>query len=106
MTCPCLPVRLLPLLLLLAALLAPGAAPARAQGGDPSGPRAVVDDYQVFFQPQGDWGTGFVADVVIANRGAAPVVRWRLEFEFDRAIDSIWNARVVQRSGRHYVVEG
>ncbi len=48
-----------------------------------------------------DWGTGFVADVRVTNRGASAISGWTLAWTFggDQTISSAWNATVAQ-SGR------
>jgi hypothetical protein len=89
---------------LLLALL--GLSGASGDQGPCSGTRVVMPDYSVTFTPQSDWGSGFVGEVSIVNRTAGRVNCWQLEFEFDRQVVSIWNGRVVEHSGHHYVVEG
>jgi cellulase/cellobiase CelA1 len=40
------------------------------------------------------WGTGFVADIVITNRGADPINNWTLNFTFPAGSESVgsgWN---------------
>jgi aryl-phospho-beta-D-glucosidase BglC (GH1 family) len=59
---------------------------------------------QVGFTDRDDWGAGFVADMSITNNQAVDVTGWTLEFDFDRDITNIWNARVVSHVGTHYVL--
>lgn len=59
---------------------------------------------QFSFATSSDWGTGFVAGITIQNTGTTPLNGWTLEFDFDRAITSIWNAVIVSHVGNHYVV--
>jgi chitinase len=58
----------------------------------------------VTFHLSDDWGAGFVADLVITNNGPTAIAGWTLEFDFDREITNIWNARVVSRVGSHNVL--
>lgn len=57
------------------------------------------------FQVRDDWGTGFVAEVKLTNTGTTPLVNWTLEFDFDRDITSMWNAVIVSRVGKRYVIK-
>ncbi|MBX9585016.1 MAG: glycoside hydrolase family 9 protein [Gemmataceae bacterium] len=68
----------------------------------PPGPGPGVGT--VGFRVRDDWGTGFVAEMTITNTGSSPITDWTLEFDFDRDITSIWNAVIVSRVGRHYVI--
>jgi chitinase len=56
------------------------------------------------FQVTNDWGSGFGAQVSILDKGQAPVEDWTVSFDFDRSIDSIWNARITSHVGNHYVI--
>lgn len=89
-------------LLVVGFLLGAGGRPLRA---DPP-PRGTVTDFTVAFGVGSDWGSGFVGEIALTNRGAARVNRWQLEFEWDRQLASIWNARVIEHTGRHYAIEG
>jgi endoglucanase len=66
--------------------------------------RSVPAAVPVGFTVTSDWASGFGANVVVTNTGPA-VADWQLSFDFDRSIDSIWNARVVSKTGTKYVVE-
>ena len=57
------------------------------------------------FDVLSDWGAAFQGQVRLTNSGPAPVTNWRLEFDFDRTISNIWNARIVSRVGGHYVID-
>lgn len=68
--------------------------------------RLVLEsNFTVDFQITSDWGSGFGSNVVVTNTGPDALAGWRLEFDFDRNIDSIWNASVQQHTGNHYVLE-
>ncbi len=51
-----------------------------------------------------DWGTGFSGEITIRNGSTERISGWGLQFEFDRSIDSIWDARISAREGSKYVV--
>ncbi len=53
-----------------------------------------------------DWGTGFQAQLQLANQQATSVANWQLEFDMARNITSIWDARIVSHVGNHYVIAG
>ena len=65
-------------------------------------PAGVVPTYTV----TSDWGSGFQADLQLANQQASSVPSWRLEFDLAASISSIWNAQIVSHTGNHYVISG
>jgi hypothetical protein len=68
--------------------------------------RLVLEsNFTINFQITSDWGSGFGSNVVVTNTGPDPIAGWRLEFDFDRNIDQIWNASVQQKAGDHYVLK-
>jgi GH18 family chitinase len=56
-------------------------APLRAQG------------QPLTFKVTGDWGSGFGAEIEIANLSGAPLRDWTVEFDCSFTIDALWNAR-------------
>lgn len=52
-----------------------------------------------------DWGSGFQASISVVNRQSVAIDDWRLEFDYSKNIDSIWNAGIVSHVGDHYVVK-
>src|SRR5262245_43103667 len=52
-----------------------------------------------------DWGSGFTASIRLTNDQTEVMDGWKLEFDFDRSIDQIWNATIESHSGHHYVIE-
>lgn len=63
-------------------------------------------EYRVTFKPNSDWGQGFTADIEVVNLTSVKVTNWKLEFDFPYTITSMWNGKVVSRTGNHYVVTG
>jgi len=60
----------------------------------------VVPGYEVVQ----DWGTGFQGAITLDNQTAAAVSDWRLSFDSQAAITSIWDARIVSHTGTTYTV--
>lgn len=56
------------------------------------------------FKVVNDWGSGFEANIELTNPNDFPLDEWRLEFDFDRAMSSIWNAEIDSHTGNHYVI--
>jgi len=50
-----------------------------------------------------DWGSGFTATVTMTNNTAKAMTNWKLEFDFDGTINSLWDARQVSRVGNHWI---
>ncbi|MBW4543591.1 MAG: glycoside hydrolase family 9 protein [Symplocastrum torsivum CPER-KK1] len=58
----------------------------------------------VQFSVTNDWGSGFTANMSIANNGTSNLSNWTLEFDAPFEITNIWNAEIVSRQGNHYVI--
>ena len=52
-----------------------------------------------------DWGSGLQGQVAVKNDQAATLGNWRVEFDFGRTINNIWDARIISQTGTHYVIE-
>jgi len=48
------------------------------------------------------WGTGYVAAIVITNSGTQAWTDWELEFDSPHEISSIWGAEIVSHEGTRY----
>ncbi|MDQ7825225.1 MAG: cellulose binding domain-containing protein [Candidatus Eremiobacteraeota bacterium] len=77
-------------------------------GGSSSRAAALLDQsqYSADFALTGDWGSGFGATITVKNKGAVRINNWNLEFDFNRKISSIWNAKIVSSANNHYVITG
>ncbi|HEX4142939.1 MAG TPA: cellulose binding domain-containing protein [Pirellulales bacterium] len=53
-----------------------------------------------------DWGSGFQAQIQLANQQATSVQNWQLAFDMARNITSIWDASIVSHTGNQYVIDG
>ena len=49
-----------------------------------------------------EWGTGYVASIVITNTGTQAWTDWELEFDSPHEISSIWGAEIVSHEGTRY----
>ncbi|MFM7149243.1 MAG: cellulose binding domain-containing protein, partial [Gemmataceae bacterium] len=58
----------------------------------------------VTFKVDSDWGSGFSGSITIKNSKTVEMKDWKLEFDFAGTISSIWNARIVNQSGSHFVI--
>jgi Bacterial Ig domain/Cellulose binding domain/Calx-beta domain len=52
------------------------------------------------------WNSGFQAAITLTNHDQAILEDWVLEFDMAAKITSIWNAKVVEQTGNHYVISG
>ncbi len=65
---------------------------------------AQANTVAISFGVTQDWGSGFQAAASIANNASWIITDWRLEFDWERSITSIWDARIVSHVGNHYVL--
>jgi len=59
---------------------------------------------RVCFRLDSNWGTGFQGTMTITNTGTTTIQNWQLEFDFPHTITSIWDSRIISRTGNHYVI--
>lgn len=52
-----------------------------------------------------DWGSGFGARFLVTNHDSKQIENWKIEFDFNREITEIWNAKIVSHSGNHYIIK-
>ena len=60
--------------------------------------------FAVDFALANDWGTGFTANMSIANNDTSNLNGWRLEFDAPFEITNIWGGEIVSHQGTHYIV--
>jgi len=60
--------------------------------------------FAVDFNIANDWGSGFTANLEIANNSSSNVNGWTLEFEAPFEITNIWGAEIVSQEGNLYTV--
>ena len=56
------------------------------------------------FEVTDEWSTGFNGDVVIANDSAMAVEGWRVQFDYDGEIATLWNGVIEDHTGSTYTV--
>jgi chitodextrinase len=61
---------------------------------------------RVDYRLDSSWTTGLQAGMTITNTGQTALQSWRLTFNYPHTITSIWDARIVSRTGNTYVIEG
>lgn len=68
--------------------------------------RADVDEeaYTIEYSLLSDWGSGYSAQITITNNTNKPFEAWYLAFDFDRNIDSIWNAVIEEHIDNKYYI--
>lgn len=57
---------------------------------------------EIAWNVSSDWGTGYVASLVITNRSAETWNDWELEFDSPHEIVNIWGAEIVSHEGTRY----
>ena len=62
------------------------------------------EDYAVEYVVYSDWGSGFTGEISITNNTDVTLEDWVLEFDFNRSIDSIWNAVMTSCENNHYII--
>ncbi|MEQ9669692.1 glycoside hydrolase family 9 protein [Coleofasciculus sp. G2-EDA-02] len=60
--------------------------------------------FAVDFDVTNNWGSGFTANLSIANNSSSQVNSWTLEFEAPFEITNIWNAEIVSKEGNRYTI--
>jgi hypothetical protein len=58
----------------------------------------------ISFTVVNDWQSGFQGAITIGNDRPVNIVDWRLEFDAAFTITQIWNGRILNHTGNHYVV--
>lgn len=62
------------------------------------------DTYTAELSVMENWGTGYTAALTVTNNTTYTIEDWSLEFDWDQAITSIWNAEVTAQDGNHFFV--
>ena len=52
-----------------------------------------------------DWGSGVQGTIAVKNDQPAALGGWRVEFDYGRTINNIWDAQIVSHVGTHYVIQ-
>lgn len=76
-----------------------------ADPGESGGQDQDPGSAEVSFLKSTEWGSGFNGAVTVTNTGEQALSDWRVSFDFDGTISSIWNATVESRTGNTYLVK-
>jgi len=73
----------------------------------PGSPNTTVDlgNVTVTYKVTTDWIGGFESSVIIENKTTAVIKNWKLSFDLDRVIATIWSARIVTKSGNRHTFD-
>lgn len=63
------------------------------------------EDYTINFRVTSDWGDAFNGEISILNNTDKKIEGWKLEFDFDKSIKTLWNAKLLDNKGNHYILE-
>jgi len=66
--------------------------------------KSPSENYSTEFKVEQDWATGYNASLTITNLSDDILEDWTIEFDWDRNIDTIWDAEIVDHSNFHYVI--
>lgn len=62
------------------------------------------EDYTINFRITSDWGDAFNAEISILNHTNKKIEGWTLEFDFDKSIKTLWNAKLIDKIDNHYTL--
>lgn len=62
-------------------------------------------DYSVTLNVENDWGTGFTGNIAIEAIGDKPIEAWRLSFDANFDLSSVWNASLLGSENNSYTVD-
>lgn len=60
--------------------------------------------YDVNFQITDDWGSGYQAKITIKNTSESTIEAWKLSFDSNVKINSLWDARILEKNENSYTV--
>ena len=63
-----------------------------------------AEDYSIDFKVVSDWGNGFSSQMEIHNNSDKPIEAWKLKFDFEAKIDTIWGAEIISYENGTYFI--
>ncbi|HEX9060961.1 MAG TPA: cellulose binding domain-containing protein, partial [Clostridia bacterium] len=51
-----------------------------------------------------DWKCGLTGKITILNNSSKDLDQWKLEFDWDRKILNVWNAKIESSGNNHYII--
>ena len=64
-----------------------------------------ANDYAVTLNIENDWGTGFTGNIAIEAIGDEPIEAWKMSFDTNFELSSVWNSAIVESNENSYTVE-
>lgn len=61
-------------------------------------------NYLTEYTTDDTWENGYKASIAIQNKSSKTLEDWTLEFDYDRDITDIWNAKIKSHKGNHYII--
>lgn len=61
-------------------------------------------DYEVKYTTMSEWDSAFQGQIEIVNKSNKELDQWKIEFDWDKKISQIWNARLERNEGGHYII--
>lgn len=63
------------------------------------------DKYEITYEQESDWGTGFTGAIYIKNVSNEIISDWQLEFQMDQKIEFFWSAEVLTHKENIYHIK-
>lgn len=61
--------------------------------------------YETEFRITSQWPGSFNGEITIKNTDNNPIENWALEFQMEHQITNIWNADIVEQTGKTYIIK-
>ena len=58
----------------------------------------------LIYRHAAEWEKGFVGEITLTNSGTVPVTSWKVDFDLNRPIDSVWGGKVETPTPGHFVI--
>ncbi len=68
--------------------------------------KVVYDGYEVIFEKTDIWNEGYTGKITITNTSDSIIKDWRLTFESEDEIISVWDAELLENAHPSYLVGG
>lgn len=63
------------------------------------------EDYTITYRTTSDWSDAFNGEISLTNHTKKSMENWQLEFDFEKDITQLWNAKLVKHQGNHYIIK-
>ncbi|MCM1061651.1 MAG: cellulose binding domain-containing protein [Eubacterium sp.] len=65
----------------------------------------ITDNYDVYYNIVGDYGSTYQAEMVIENRSDTDYSSWQLSFDGNAVIDNLWNGKLIENNNGSFKVK-